>query len=43
MNRFNRGPLNIKKKEEGYGEGNECDTKVERESFHVVEIDRSLA
>ena len=43
-NCFNRGPLNQRKKEEGDGEGNECDTEVEREPFHdVVKIDPSLA
>ncbi len=41
-NYFNRGPGYQEKKEERDGEGNQCDTEIKRESFHEVEIDRSL-
>ncbi len=42
-NCFIREPrLNHQKREEGHGEGNECDTKVEQESSHgVVEMSAS--
>ena len=41
INCYKREPQN--KKEPVEGEGNECDAEIERESFHIGEIDRSLS
>ncbi len=44
INCYKREPQNHNKKEPRGGEGNECDTEIERESFHdVVEIYRKLS